>query len=49
MEMILKASQKPKRRIRTKPTKGSIRRRIAAKKRRGEIKSLRGTVDRTEE
>ena len=48
-EMILKASQKPKRRIRTKPTKGSIRRRIAAKKRRGEIKSLRGNVDRTEE
>ncbi len=48
-EMILKASQKPKRRIRTKPTKGSIRRRIAAQKRRGEIKSLRGTVDRTEE
>ncbi|WP_321491156.1 alternative ribosome rescue aminoacyl-tRNA hydrolase ArfB [uncultured Hyphomonas sp.] len=48
-EMILKASQKPKRRIRTKPTKGSIRRRIATKKKRGEIKSLRGSVDRTEE
>jgi len=48
-EMILKASVKPKKRIGTKPTKGSIRRRIAAKKRRGEIKSLRGGVDRTEE
>ena len=48
-EMILKASVKPKRRIRTKPTQGSVRRRIAAKKKRGEIKSLRGSVDRTEE
>ena len=48
-EMILKASHKPKRRIRTKPTKGSIRRRIAAKKHRGEIKSLRGNVDRTDD
>tara|TARA_R110002051_G_scaffold34076_4_gene75943 strand:+ start:2305 stop:2742 length:438 start_codon:yes stop_codon:yes gene_type:complete len=48
-EMILKASHKPKRRIRTKPTKGSIRRRIAAKKHRGEIKSLRGNVDRADD
>jgi len=48
-EMILKASVKPKKRIRTKPTQGSVRRRIATKKRRGEIKSLRGGVDRTEE
>ncbi|MBY9068537.1 aminoacyl-tRNA hydrolase [Hyphomonas sp. WL0036] len=43
-EMILKASIPPKRRVATKPTKGSIRRRIDAKKRRGEIKSLRGNV-----
>lgn len=43
-EMILKASVKPKRRVATKPTQGSVRRRIAAKKRRGEIKSLRGGV-----
>lgn len=42
--MILKASQKPKRRRKTKPTYGSIKRRLAAKKRRGEIKSLRGNV-----
>ncbi|MCA8902834.1 MAG: aminoacyl-tRNA hydrolase [Hyphomonas sp.] len=47
--MILKASVKPKRRIATKPTQGSVRRRIAAKKRRGEVKSLRGSVDRGEE
>lgn len=48
-EMILKASVRPKRRIRTKPTQGSVRRRIAAKKRRGEIKSLRGSVERGED
>ncbi|MDX1293399.1 MAG: alternative ribosome rescue aminoacyl-tRNA hydrolase ArfB [Hyphomonas sp.] len=47
-EMILRASHKPKRRIKTKPTYGSVKRRIAGKKRRGEIKSLRGSVDPTE-
>ncbi|MEZ5952924.1 MAG: alternative ribosome rescue aminoacyl-tRNA hydrolase ArfB [Hyphomonas sp.] len=47
--MILKASVKPKRRVATKPTQGSVRRRIAAKKRRGEVKSLRGSVDRGDE
>ena len=44
-EMILKASRKPKRRIKTKPTYGSVKRRLASKKKRGEIKSLRGGVD----
>ncbi|HRX74878.1 MAG: alternative ribosome rescue aminoacyl-tRNA hydrolase ArfB [Hyphomonas sp.] len=48
-EMILKASIKPKRRVATKPTQGSVRRRIAAKKRRGEIKNLRGSVERGED
>ena|SRR3990167_299785 len=43
-EMILKASVVPKRRIKTKPTAGSVRRRISAKKKRGEVKSLRGNV-----
>ncbi|MCL4154966.1 UNVERIFIED_CONTAM: hypothetical protein GTU68_053176 [Idotea baltica] len=43
-EMVLKAAHKPKRRIKTRPTYGSVKRRIAAKKRRGEIKSLRGAV-----
>lgn len=43
-EMILKASIPPKRRVATKPTAGSVRRRIAAKKRRSEVKSLRGNV-----
>ena len=47
-EMILRASRRPKRRLKTKPTYGSVKRRIATKKRRGEIKSLRGNVDPTE-
>lgn len=44
-ELILKATEKPKRRIKTKPTKGSVERRIKAKKERGEVKKLRGKVD----
>lgn len=44
-ELIRKACEKPKRRIATRPTKGSIRRRIDAKKQRGEIKALRGKVE----
>ncbi|WP_420326999.1 alternative ribosome rescue aminoacyl-tRNA hydrolase ArfB [Mameliella sp.] len=44
-ELVLKATQKPKRRIPTKPTLGSKKRRLAAKKQRGEVKSLRGKVD----
>lgn len=43
-EMILKASVPPKKRIKTKPTAGSVRRRIIAKKKRGEVKALRGGV-----
>jgi ribosome-associated protein len=43
-EMIRAALIAPKRRIATKPTLGSQRRRIAAKVQRGEIKSLRGKV-----
>lgn len=35
----------PKKRIRTKPTAGSVRRRLKTKKHRGELKSLRGKVD----
>ena len=44
-EMIRKATIVPKRRIATKPTKGSVRRRLEAKKIRGEVKALRGKVD----
>ncbi|WP_321366945.1 alternative ribosome rescue aminoacyl-tRNA hydrolase ArfB [uncultured Celeribacter sp.] len=43
-ELILKATEKAKRRIKTKPTKGSVERRIKAKKERGEVKKLRGKV-----
>lgn len=44
VELIQKATVAPKRRIKTRPTLGSQRRRIAAKKQRGEVKSLRGKV-----
>ena len=40
-ELIARALVPPKRRIPTKPTKGSIRRRLDAKTQRGEIKALR--------
>ncbi len=43
-DLIRKALVTPKRRIATKPTLGSKRRRLAAKKARGEVKSLRGKV-----
>ncbi|WP_171175387.1 alternative ribosome rescue aminoacyl-tRNA hydrolase ArfB [Ruegeria sp. HKCCD8929] len=42
--LIAKALVKPKRRIATKPTYGSVKRRLAAKKARGEVKALRGKV-----
>ncbi|KPP83415.1 MAG: ribosome-associated protein [Rhodobacteraceae bacterium HLUCCO07] len=43
-ELIGKALVAPKRRIPTKPTKGSKERRIKAKKERSEVKRLRGRV-----
>ncbi|WP_147126630.1 alternative ribosome rescue aminoacyl-tRNA hydrolase ArfB [Shimia ponticola] len=43
-ELIQKATERPKRRIPTKPTLGSKRRRLEAKTRRGEVKALRGRV-----
>lgn len=43
-ELIRKACERPKRRLATRPTKGSIRRRLDAKKARGEVKALRGKV-----
>ena len=44
VEMIRAALVAPKRRIATKPTLGSQRRRIAAKTPRGEVKALRGRI-----
>ena len=43
-ELIRKALVVPKRRIATKPTKGSVRRRLDSKTRRGEVKALRKPV-----
>ena len=43
-ELIRKALEKPKRRIPTRPTLGSKKRRLKAKKVRGEVKALRGSV-----
>lgn len=43
-ELIHKATQAPKRRIATKPTRASQRRRVDAKTQRGTVKSLRGKV-----
>jgi ribosome-associated protein len=44
-ELIEKALHVPKRRRPTRPTKGSVERRIKAKKVRGDVKALRGKVD----
>jgi len=42
--LILQATQKPKRRIPTRPTLGSKKRRLKAKKVRGAVKAMRGSV-----
>ena len=44
-EMIVAALTAPKRRVPTKPTLGSKKRRLKEKKVRGEVKSLRGKID----
>ncbi|MEM7723089.1 MAG: alternative ribosome rescue aminoacyl-tRNA hydrolase ArfB [Pseudomonadota bacterium] len=44
-ELVRRAAVAPKRRVATKPTKGSVERRLKAKKARGEVKGLRGSVD----
>ena len=43
-ELILKALETPKRRIATRPTLGSKRRRVDAKKQKGAVKALRGKI-----
>ena len=42
--LILESSMKPKRRVPTRPTFGSQKRRLADKMQRGNVKSLRGKV-----
>lgn len=44
--LIRQALVAPKKRIKTKPTYGSKQRRLKSKKERGEVKSMRGRVDR---
>jgi ribosome-associated protein len=44
-ELIRAALVAPKRRVATKPTFGSVKRRIKAKKARGEVKAMRGKVE----
>ena len=44
-DLVARALVAPKRRIATKPTRGSVRRRLQAKKVRATVKSLRGPVD----
>lgn len=43
--LILDALKKPKPRVPTRPTYGSVKRRLASKKARSDIKALRGKVD----
>jgi ribosome-associated protein len=43
-ELVAKALIAPKRRVATKPTKGSVRRRLSAKAQRGALKAARGRV-----
>jgi ribosome-associated protein len=47
-ELILRATVAPKRRIATRPTLGSQKRRLKAKTQRGQVKALRGTVNDAE-
>ncbi|WP_323780350.1 alternative ribosome rescue aminoacyl-tRNA hydrolase ArfB [Leisingera sp.] len=44
-ELVRKALVAPKRRIATKPTRGSVKRRLEAKKQRGGLKATRGKID----
>lgn len=44
-ELVARALVAPKRRVATRPTLGSQRRRLAAKKQAGTVKALRGRID----
>ena len=45
VELIIKASEKPKRRIKTKPTRAAKERRLQSKKHRSAVKILRKSVN----
>lgn len=49
LELLRKATEKPKPRKATKPTLGSKKRRLDAKKQRGQIKKMRGRSGRIED
>jgi len=44
-DMIRTVAEPPRRRIKTKPTRASVRRRLTSKKQRGAVKALRGKVE----
>ena len=46
--LLASAAKPPKKRRKTKPTRASIKRRVDTKKRRGNVKRLRGKVGRDE-
>lgn len=43
-EMIRAVAEPPRKRVKTKPTRSSVRRRLNAKKQRGAVKALRGKI-----
>ena len=45
VELIRRAAERPKKRIATRPTLASKRRRMDAKTRRGQVKALRGRIE----
>ncbi len=47
-ELVRAATERPKRRVPTRPTRGSVRRRLEAKTQRGAVKALRGRVEAPE-
>ena len=47
-QMIRAVAEPPRKRIKTKPTRASVRRRLNEKKQRGAVKALRGKVAREE-
>ena len=48
VELIQRATERPKKRIPTRPSRASQRRRVDAKTRRGAVKALRGRPDQDE-
>ena len=43
-DMVRSVAEAPRRRIKTTPTRASIRRRLDSKKQRGNVKALRGKI-----